>query len=264
MTPADLVRDLARDVAVSWGMPWAADMLEVEEDATEVRIGIPCGDMVRRATMTIDDTLMSDLRSGGGRALDLRTRLSEMVRMQARAASVVGHDAERPPAWSVTVPRLFRDLLTASGLTPAMLVDRLDDYSGWEPADVGETVQLSAVSMRCGRILGTIALTAGSSPVSVLSTDDEDGACTVVIHDAELPGTALLAAEGWDLDDVVDHPALPGGGRHVVRHVTQRTSSGRTDLHLALEPDHAWCADAPADADVSWRRIREGRRLRLA
>jgi hypothetical protein len=264
MTPIDLVRGLARDVSASWSMPRAADLVEIGQDDEGIHVAIPCGETVRRSTMTIDDTLASDLSDGGGRAMDLRTRLSEMVRLQARAASMPGHDASRPPSWSLALPRLFRDLLQASGLTPAMLVERIDAYSGWEPTDLGRDTGISSVSIGAGRMLGTLALTGGSSTVSVMSTDDEDGACTVVIADIQLPETTLLGMEGRDLDVIVSHPGIPSGGRHVVRHVSQRSWSGRQDLHLVLEPDHVWGDEAPADVDLSWRRIREGRRLRLA
>jgi len=264
MTPTDLVRRLARDVAASWDMPHVADLVEIDQEGDVVRIAIPCGETVRRSSMTIDGMLASDLADGGGRAMDLRVRLSEMVRLQARTAALPRDDASSPPAWSLTLPRLFRDLLLASGMPPAVLVDRIGDYSGWEPADIGMVTGVSAVSIESGRILGTVTLSGGTSAVSVKSTDDEDGACTVVIADMQMPETTLPGMEGWDLDAIVSHPGIPTGGRHVVRHVAQRSWFGRPDLHLTLEPDHVWADEAPSDADVSWRRIREGRRLRLA
>jgi hypothetical protein len=187
-----------------------------------------------------------------------------MVRLQARAASLPGHDASRPPAWSLTLPRLFRDVLRTSGLTPATLVERLDAYSGWESVDIGGNAGITAVSIGAGRILGTVALAGGTRSVSVMSTDDEDGACTVAIADMQVPETMLMGMEGCDLEAVVSHPGILPSAGHVVRHATQRSWFGRPDLHLTLEPDHVWGEDAPVDADISWRRIREGRRLRLA
>lgn len=264
--PADLVRALARDVCARWGMPEAADLIGIDQDGQILRLAIPCaGEDDRRYGIAVDDGLATDLRDGGGRAMDLRTRISEMVRLQARSACREMDDASAPAGWTLAVPRLFRDMLGICGLAPAVLLGRMDEYSGWEPEETGTPgMEISAVSVRAGRMLGTIGLRDGTSRVSVLATDDEDGACTVVIHDLLLPGTAALGMEGWPLDAVVAHPGIVPGGGHVVRHVAQREAYGRHDLHLVLEPDHVWAGEPPDDADVSWRRIREGRRLRLA
>lgn len=262
MTPADQIASIAREVSATWGMPGLAGRVDIATDGDCIRVHLASDEMSgTRFSVAIDDTLAGDLRDRGGRAMDLRVKFSEMVRLEARAARIPEHDPSRAPAWSLALPRLFRDLLTSAGTTAADVVAGMDDYSGWEPADVGTNTQLSSVSIRSGRLLGTLRLTSGTCPVSVISEDDEDGACTVVIHDLDLPETALLGLHGVGLDRVVDHPGIARHAGHVVRQLVARTSGGSRSLHLMLEPDHVWGADAPEGQDLSWRSIREGRRL---
>lgn len=261
------VASVARDVANRWDMPHVADMVGIRRSKDGIHVHLSRGgETVRSSTLTYDDDLASDLLGGGAVCQDLRSQFSELTRLEARARSLPEHDACRPPAWSLAIPRLFRDMLRIHGLEVEDLLDRLHTYGGWEPECMpsGEDAILHSATAKLGRLEGTVQLRGGTVPVSVISVGDEDGACTVIVHDTEIPDTLLVAIPGCDLSQVIDHHDLSTSSGHVVRQGFQKLSGTRRDIHLRLEPEHVWGGLPPVGTDVTWRDIREGRRLPLA
>ncbi len=248
-------------------MPQVADMIEIRVSGGKVHLYLSSDEIVNKSSsIDIDDDLVNDIDTDGIRALDLRTRFSELVRLESRALHMPEHDRARPPAWSLSVPRLFRDMLDLHGITTQSIIDALDTYSGWEGASLpgSDEIELSGVMVQSGRLLGTLALSSGAGTVLIRSTSDEDGACTVVLDCIDLPETVLVALPGRPLDEIVEHPDLDASRGHVVRQVQRRLTNGSREIRLLLEPDFVWGGEPPEGVDVAWRDIREGRRMLLA
>lgn len=263
-----LIERLVRSVAERWSEPTAIEHVQVipawRKGIIRVSITSPAakwGD----AEVSVHEGLLDDLSSNGPIAQDLLYRVSEVARLTARARSISSNDGDAPPAWSVTLPRLFQDVLAQGGLDAQAVIDGMGGYSGYEGIALPQTpgVDLSMVTIQNGRLLGWLALEGGSHRVHVRSCDDEDGACAVVIHDMDLPETAM-ALDEVPLDEVLQHPDISAGGGHVVHYMRRRTENGSTDIHLIMKPDPVWGAVPPSEADVAWRDMREGKRLRIA
>jgi hypothetical protein len=266
MTPEKAIRRLVRDVAARNGRPQAADLVGIARSSAGVTLTLDSDQVSRRTTtVTVDDDLVRDLETGGPIALELRARASDLVRLEARRDALGGDGSAPPPPWSVSVPRLFAHVLGRCGRTPEDLLDGIEAHSGWEGTALGprENVEISSASVRSGRLVGNLDLRSGTALVTVSAGDDEDGHCTVAVHGVDLPELALERAIGMPLAQVVDHADLADCPDQRVAYVRRRgTKTPRLDF--TLTPDFAWCGEAPPGADVSWRGIREGRRLPVA
>lgn len=263
-----LMEDIVRDVAERWNEPDVVDQLRITPVWRRGIIRVSTASPVTtRGELEIDvhDRLVDDLASDGPTAQELRYRSSEVARLLARSRALGDMDPLAPPHWSVTLPRLFLDILRDNGLDPKGVIDGMEGYSGWEGIALpgSSDVELSHVMTRNGCLMGRLTLTGGAHSVVVQSCDDEDGACTIVVRDMDLPDTAL-AIDVVPLDQLLRHPDIDGQHEHLVHYVRRRQDGGRTDIHLVLDTDFAWGGEPPPGTDVSWRDVREGRRLRLA
>ncbi len=261
-----LVEGLARDVGDRWGVPEAIERASVSSSwrSGTVRLCIETPDAgTSDTTISVDEQLIEDLLTDGPVSQDLRLRFSDLVRLEARARALQGYDLRLPPAWSVTVPRLFHALLSNHGMGVQDAIDRIDDYSGWEGVSppLGQDCELSSFRICNGRLLGTITLRREGVVVEVRSGDDQDGDCSVTLSGAPVPETVIPALNGLPLERVVADDQLSACDGSIVREARLEARNGSMDLSLYLEADHVWGGAPPEGLDMSWRDIREGRRL---
>ncbi len=263
MTPEARVMLLARTIAARYGHPEDADVLEAAPSRAgiAIRYRIPeCREA--NADVHVDERFAEDMRNGAI-GLELSARFSEIARLAGRARALAACGDDAPHAWSVAVPRLFAEVIGRYGIEMTDMHRDIDRYGGAEgaPLQGRPDVEIRGLRIDMGRLLGTIAI---GGDLDVVAEDDEDGCCSVLVRDVGLPESSMPALTGMPLEAVLSHRDLDGLQGYVVASARQGTSSGRRHLRISLRPDFTWCGPAPDDADVSWRGIREGARMRKA
>jgi len=263
MTPEARIRLLARSIADRYGHPEDLDVLSVTRDGSVVTIEYEVeGFRTRRADIAVDERFDDDI-SDGALGQELRARFSEVARLAGRRRALTTYGQEMPHPWSLTAPRLFADILNRYGIAMIDLHRDLDHYAGWEGRSPQgrPDVEIRSLRMDMGRICGTVAI---GGDLDVVAEDDEDGCCTIRVRDVDLPESSIPALAGMPLEHMLSHRDLDGLQGHVIATVGRGESSGRPELRMSLRPDFVWCGPSPQGADVSWRDIREGVRMRMS
>lgn len=261
MTPTRCISDLASQICSRWSMPHLSRRIRISRKANDVAIVIESDEMwTNRMTIRIDDDLVGDILRNGPVCQNIRLRISEFVRLEARAERMKALGLVHPPGWSVSIAATFLDVLEHAGVDEDQLIG-LGDYSEFDDValDYDRTVMLRSAAVRSGRLVGIATLRFGTHEVVVRALDSEDGGCQVRVNGLDLPATLVAAMPGLPLGDVLSHPMMSSDPEITVRQARYDQESSTLVLHL--EPAHRWCGALPRGMDASWRDIREGRLL---